>query len=139
MENEKEPPEIEIIGYDSMDSDRYDRQKRINGWDQKKISNSRVMVIGVGATGNELVKNLVMAGVGTLLLIDYDLIESSNLNRCILFNNEAAKAKKYKVDVVKEACKKLNPEVEVITLKKDLNDMDKNLYKEYDVICSCLD
>ncbi|MFX1525324.1 MAG: ThiF family adenylyltransferase [Promethearchaeota archaeon] len=139
MENEKEPPKIEIIGYDSMDSDRYDRQKRINGWDQKKISNSRVMVIGVGATGNELVKNLVMAGVGTLLLIDYDLIESSNLNRCILFNSEAAKAKKYKVDVVREACKKLNPEVEVFTLKKDLNDMDKNLYKEYDVICSCLD
>ncbi|MFW9896451.1 MAG: ThiF family adenylyltransferase [Candidatus Thorarchaeota archaeon] len=139
MENEKEPPEIEIIGYDSIDSDRYDRQKRISGWDQKKILNARIMVIGVGATGNELVKNLVMAGVGTLLLIDYDLIESSNLNRCILFNSEAAKMKKYKVDVVKEACKKLNPEVEIITLKKDLNDIDKNLYKQYDVICSCLD
>ncbi|MFW9825594.1 MAG: ThiF family adenylyltransferase [Candidatus Thorarchaeota archaeon] len=139
MGNKKDSPEVEIIGYDSIDSDRYDRQKRINGWDQKKISNARIMVIGVGATGNELVKNLVMAGVGTLLLIDYDLIESSNLNRCILFNSEAANMKKYKVDVVKEACKKLNPDVEVITLKKDLNNIDKILYKEYDVICSCLD
>jgi molybdopterin/thiamine biosynthesis adenylyltransferase len=139
MAEKKDPSEIEIIGFDSIESDKYDRQKRIKGWDQKKISNARIMVIGVGATGNELVKNLVLAGVGTILLIDYDLIESSNLNRCILFNAKAAKNKRYKVDVVKEACKVLNPDVEIITIKEDLNNIDKNIYKQYDVICSCLD
>ncbi len=139
MAEKKDPSEIEIIGFDSIESDKYDRQKRIRGWDQKKITNARIMVIGVGATGNELVKNLVMAGVGTILLIDYDLIETSNLNRCILFNAKAAKKKKYKVDVVKEACRILNPDVEIITIKEDLNNIDKDLYKQYDVVCSCLD
>ncbi|MHA2087789.1 MAG: HesA/MoeB/ThiF family protein [Promethearchaeota archaeon] len=139
MADKKTQSEVKIIGSDSIESDKYDRQKRLKGWDQERITNARIMVIGVGATGNELVKNLVMAGVGTILLIDYDLIETSNLNRCILFNAKAAKKKKYKVDVVKEACRILNSEVEIITIKEDLNNIDKNLYKQYDVICSCLD
>ena len=43
------------------------------------------MVIGAGATGNEVVKNLVLAGIGKLILVDYDFINVSNLNRCVLF------------------------------------------------------
>jgi molybdopterin/thiamine biosynthesis adenylyltransferase len=135
----KEIEEFNILGLESIDSDWYDRQKRIAGWDQNKISNATVMVIGAGATGNELVKNLVLTGIGKIILIDFDFINVSNLNRCVLFNIKSAENKEYKVDVVKKTCQDLNPEVEIVALKQNLNDIDKKLYKKSDVICSCLD
>ncbi len=138
--NKKEIVEdYKFIKEESIDSDKYDRQKRISGWDQKKISHSTVMIIGLGATGNEVVKNLVLIGIGKLILIDYDIVVHSNLNRCILFNINSAERRDYKVEIVKKVCEELNPEVEIITIKKNLNDIDKNIYQQSDVICSCLD
>jgi molybdopterin/thiamine biosynthesis adenylyltransferase len=138
MNSKKTRNQIKVIDETSSKSDRFDRQKRIAGWDQEKIKNAKVMVIGAGATGNEVVKNLALCGIGTIYLIDYDLIESSNLSRCILFNY-ANSLEKYKADVIKETCIKLNPEVNVIPIKQELNSIDKDLYKKSDVICSCLD
>ena len=137
--SKKKGEDMEVYGLESIDSDKFDRQKRISGWDQNKISNATVMVIGVGATGNEVVKNLVLTGIGKLILIDYDIIEISNLNRCVLFNSQSAQNNDYKVDVVKNACEQLNPDTEILTVAKDLNDIDKSLYEKSDVICSCLD
>ena len=139
MPEKKENLDYEVLEETSIDDDQYDRQKRIAGWDQSKISSATVMVIGAGATGNEVVKNLVLAGIGKLILIDYDFINVSNLNRCVLFNKKSAKEHDYKVDVIKNACEELNPETEIIACKEDLNDIDKNLYKQSNVICSCLD
>jgi len=138
-EKNKDLKEYTIIGVESIDSDLFDRQKRIDGWDQTKIQNSTIMVIGAGATGNELVKNLVLVGIGKIYLIDYDYINPSNLNRCILFNVENAKQKEYKADVVKESCANINPNTKVIALKQDLNEVDETLYKKSDVVCSCVD
>jgi molybdopterin/thiamine biosynthesis adenylyltransferase len=135
----KEPEDYKVYGVESIDSDVFDRQKRISGWDQNKIVNATVMVIGAGATGNEVVKNLVLTGVGKIVLIDYDFINISNLNRCVLFDKESALNKDYKVEVVKNACEELNPDTEIVPIKKDLNDIDKSLYKKSDVVCSCLD
>jgi molybdopterin/thiamine biosynthesis adenylyltransferase len=131
--------DYKILEEGSIDDDKYDRQKRIAGWDQSKVANATVMVIGVGATGNEVVKNLALTGIGKIIIIDYDIIEKSNLNRCVLFNMEQNIEEKYKVDVVKAAAETLNPEVEIITLNQDLNDIDKEYYKNSDAICSCLD
>jgi molybdopterin/thiamine biosynthesis adenylyltransferase len=139
MPSKEDKVDYEVYGVETIDSDKFDRQKRISGWDQRKISEATVMVIGVGATGNEVVKNLVLTGIGKLIIIDYDFIDFSNLNRCVLFSSQSAQKKDYKVDVVKDACEKLNPDTEVVAVKKDLNDINKDLYKKSDVICSCLD
>ncbi len=139
MTKKEEVEDLEVLEETSIDDDKYDRQKRIAGWDQNKIANATVMVVGAGATGNELVKNLVLTGIGKIVLIDFDIIEKSNLNRCVLFNMDSAIENKYKVDVVKKVCEELNPEVNIVPIKKDLNSIDKNLYKQCDVICSCLD
>ena len=138
-EKKKENLDYKILEEVSIDDDVYDRQKRIAGWNQKKISNATVMIIGAGATGNEVVKNLVLTGIGKIILIDYDIIEKSNLNRCVLFNLKSAENNDYKVDAVINACEVLNPETKIIGLKEDLNDIDKEFYKKSDVICSCLD
>lgn len=134
-----ESEDLSIVEEGSIDDDKYDRQKRIAGWDQSKIATSSVMIVGAGATGNEVVKNLALTGIGKIILIDFDIIEKSNLNRCVLFNLVDSIENKYKVDVVIEATKKLNPETEIIGLKQDLNSIDKRYYQEVDVICSCLD
>ena len=139
MTGKKENLDIKVTGFESIDSDIYDRQKRIAGWDQSKVSNATIMVIGVGATGNELVKNLALTGIGKIIIIDYDIIEKSNLNRCILFNMEDDIEGKYKVDVVKEAIQTINPEVKIVAYKKDLNELDKNIYEQSNIICSCVD
>jgi molybdopterin/thiamine biosynthesis adenylyltransferase len=138
MDSEESRNQIKVLKETSTNSDRFDRQKRIAGWDQKKIHNANVMVIGAGATGNEVVKNLTLCGIGTIYLIDYDIVESSNLSRCVLFNYINS-LEKYKADVIKETCKNLNPEVKIIPIKQELNSIDKDLYKRSDVICSCLD
>jgi len=139
LSENKDKMGYEVVTEGSIDDDKFDRQKRIAGWDQSKISNATIMVIGAGATGNELIKNLVLTGIGKIILIDYDTINVSNLNRCVLFNMAEFIENQYKVDVVKEACKNLNPECKIIALKEDLNDIDKNLYQKSNVICSCVD
>ncbi|MFW9784329.1 MAG: ThiF family adenylyltransferase, partial [Candidatus Heimdallarchaeota archaeon] len=63
----------------------YDRQFRLEGWSQKLVKNSRILIAGVGGLGCEIAKNLAMLGVGHLDLVDLDIIEHSNLNRQILF------------------------------------------------------
>lgn len=131
--------EYKFLGEVDINKDKYDRQKRIAGWDQNKISNATVMIIGVGATGNEVAKNLSLSGIGKLIIIDYDIIERSNLNRCVMFNMEDKVENKYKVDIIKAACEKLNPEIKILTIKKALDEIDKDLYKQVDVVCSCLD
>ena len=71
-------------GMSAKERDLYDRQFRLEGWSQKLIKNSRVLIVGVGGLGCEIAKNLAMLGVGHLDLVDLDIIEHSNFNRQIL-------------------------------------------------------
>ena len=75
------------------------------------------MVIGCGAVGNEVVKNLVMMGIKNLTLIDFDNVETYNLSRSVLFNSAslAASDSDKKVDVMK-GIHLIQPEVNVETI-----------------------
>ena len=66
----------------TLDESRYDRQERIWWWDQASLASARVLVVGAGALGNEIVKNLALVGVGHVDVVDMDSIENSNLARC---------------------------------------------------------
>src|SRR5580658_10585598 len=67
------------------DQDRYSRLRLISWWRQERLRDARVLVVGAGALGNEVVKNLALMGMGTTYLIDLDVVESSNLSRSVLF------------------------------------------------------
>jgi hypothetical protein len=67
-------------------SDRFARQRIIPGWDQGRLAAATVVVIGAGALGNEVAKNLALAGVGHLVLCDPDVVSPSNLSRTVLFS-----------------------------------------------------
>jgi molybdopterin/thiamine biosynthesis adenylyltransferase len=72
------------ITHQDMD-DRFARFKLIQWWNQELISGARILVIGAGALGNEIVKNLSLLGVGRVFIADMDRIENSNLSRSVLF------------------------------------------------------
>jgi molybdopterin/thiamine biosynthesis adenylyltransferase len=65
--------------------DRFDRLRRIAWWDQDKLMAAKILVIGAGALGNEILKNLALLGIGNIFLADMDSIEPSNLSRSILY------------------------------------------------------
>ena len=65
--------------------DRFHRLRLIEWWEQEKLLAAKVLVVGAGALGNEIVKNLALLGVGNLFIADLDRIENSNLSRSILY------------------------------------------------------
>lgn len=119
-------------------ADRYARQRLIEWWDQDRLQAARILVAGVGALGNEVVKNLALLGVGSLLLVDFDAVDPSNLSRAVLFNETAIS--RPKVEVVAEAVTRLNPDVAVETINGDLfYDVGLGHYRHSHLAIGCLD
>jgi len=117
--------------------DLYNRQFRLEGWSQKLIKNSRVLIAGVGGLGCEIAKNLAMLGVGHLDLVDLDIIEHSNLNRQILFAGARMGAAKAKVAAQK--LKEINPNITIKGYHSSLERLNPVLYKAADVVVGGLD
>jgi hypothetical protein len=82
MENEA----LELQSSD-FEEDRYARLRLIPWWDQERLKNATIMVVGAGAIGNELIKNLTLLGIGRILVYDMDAIESTNLTRSVLYRS----------------------------------------------------
>lgn len=117
---------------------RYHRQSLITWWDQALLRDARVLVVGAGALGNELIKNLVLMGVGTILVADLDVIEDSNLSRCVLFRPRDEGRSKAEVAV--EAARDLNEEVELIALHGDVRStIGLGVVRDVDVVLGGLD
>src|SRR5205823_2137802 len=93
------------------DSDRYSRLRLIGWWDQERLRAARILVVGAGALGNEVLKNLALVGVGRIWVVDFDTVEQSNLTRSILFRE--ADHGRGKALAAAEALRKINPDVQV--------------------------
>jgi ubiquitin-activating enzyme E1 C len=117
--------------------ERYDRQARAPGWDQALIQNGSVAIVGVGALGCEVAKNLALMGVGKLVLIDNDVVELSNLSRQMLFTEEDIG--KHKSEVAAQKVKNMNRFVEVVHYNSDVRMLPEEVFEQVDVVCSCLD
>jgi molybdopterin/thiamine biosynthesis adenylyltransferase len=113
---------------------------RIPQWDSGKVRNARVLVVGAGALGNEVLKNLALLGVRRLVIMDFDRVEASNLSRSVLFRGEDAAAGRFKADVAAERLLEINPELELLVLKGDVvTDLSWGLLRQVDVVIGCVD
>ena len=112
--------------------------KKIGISGQKRIKNSRVLIIGMGGLGCPLLTYLASAGVGNLGIIDHDKVEFSNLNRQTLFNlSDIGKFK------VVQAKKKIDKIFKAIKVKKFTAKIEKKnirkILKSYEIICDGTD
>ncbi len=120
------------------DQDRYGRFRLISWWRQEKLAAAKVLVVGAGALGNEVLKNLALLGVGHVFIIDFDTIESTNLTRSVLYRE--ADAGKPKALRSAEVVRSLNPDVAVAALNGNvITDLGLGVFAEMDVVIGCLD
>ena len=116
--------------------ERYSRQiilKDIGISGQKKLKKSKVLIVGLGGLGCPAAEYLSRAGVGTIGLIDHDKINLSNIHRQSIFTT--SDIKKYKVDVVKQRIKKVNPHVNIKSFKTKIDDFNiKKIIQSFDII-----
>lgn len=120
-----------------VDESRYDRQERIWWWDQSRLLQSRVLVVGAGALGNEIVKNLALVGVGRIDVIDMDDIENSNLARCVFFTE--ADQGRPKAVALAEAASRLNPDVVISPFVRPVQTLGSGALLDYDLVIAGLD
>tara|TARA_A100001234_G_scaffold145977_1_gene128298 strand:+ start:132 stop:863 length:732 start_codon:yes stop_codon:yes gene_type:complete len=128
-------------GLNKSQIERFSRQlvlKNIGAKGQKKILSSKVLIVGVGGLGCPAAENLVRAGVGTVGLIDNDIVNLSNIHRQSLFSSKDIK--KQKVSVAAKKLKEINPQTKIETYKLRLNEKNiKNIIKDYELIIDASD
>jgi len=118
--------------------DRFSRLEAIPWWDRSVVQDGRVLVVGAGALGNEVLKNLALLGIGHLAIVDLDRVEDSNLSRSVLFRS--ADNGQPKATVAARAVASLCPEVDVTALVGDvLADVGLGYFRWAHVIVGCLD
>ncbi len=121
-----------------LEEDRYSRLRLIPWWDQSRLKQANVMVVGAGALGNEILKNLALVGIGHILIVDMDVIEDSNLSRSVLFRAEDCG--RLKAEVAAERVMEMNPDIQVTWLNANIvHDVGLGVFAAMDVVIGGLD
>lgn len=120
------------------DTDRYQRLRLIRWWDQERLKSSRVLVLGAGALGNEVVKNLALLGIGRTWIIDFDRIETTNLTRSALFR--AGDEGAWKCEMLAERASAMNPDCRFVGLAADVrSELGLGFLGQMDLVFGCMD
>jgi adenylyltransferase/sulfurtransferase len=119
-------------------ADRFDRFRLIGWWDQEKLSRARVLVVGAGALGNEIVKNLALLGVGNVVIADMDRVEHSNLSRSVLYRESDEGCSK--AAVAARAAKEIYPQMNVHAFDGNVvYDLGVGVFRWADIVLGGLD
>ncbi|MBI4851502.1 MAG: ThiF family adenylyltransferase [Acidobacteria bacterium] len=122
------------------EDDPFERQRRIEWWDQNTLRKSKMMIIGAGALGNETLKNLALLGVGGLFIVDFDTISGSNLSRTVLFRKQDIGREKAAAaaEAIKDLALESSAKVEYF--HGDMVwDLGLGVYRRMNVVLSCVD
>lgn len=118
--------------------DRFARFRLIGWWDQERLRQARVLVVGAGALGNEVIKNLALLGVGRIFIADLDQIELSNLSRSVLFREDDCG--QGKAEVAAQRARDLFPDIRAQPFRGNIvYDLGLGIYRWADVIIGGLD
>lgn len=122
----------------STSVDRYQRHSLIEWFSQERLKRSKIAVVGAGAIGNELIKNLALLGVGEVDIFDLDVIEVHNLTRSVLFRETDIGRSKAKVAA--ERARNLDPSAAVRGFHGDVwRTLTLTRLQDYHVIVCCVD
>ncbi len=122
----------------NLSKDRLGTFEFISWWDREKVQNAKVMVIGAGALGNEVIKNLALMGIGNIFIVDFDKIEAANLSRSVLFRE--SDNNRSKAEIAAARAKAVNPDIHVQYLNGDVTTkIGLGIIRRMDVVIGCLD
>jgi adenylyltransferase/sulfurtransferase len=122
---------------DKMDG-RFARFELMTWWDQERLASARVLLIGAGALGNEILKDLALLGVGNVLVADLDVVANSNLSRSVLFRAEDCGRRK--VDVVAQRAADIYPDMRIHPFHGNIvYDLGLGVYRWAQVILAGMD
>lgn len=125
-----------FLGFSDEQIQRYSRQiilPDVGGKGQRKLLESKVLLIGAGGLGSPAGYYLAAAGVGTLGFVDFDVVDLSNLHRQILHNTE--RVGQPKTASAAETIARLNPDVRVIQYQERLTSENAlQIFEPYDII-----
>ena len=127
------------LGVGATDEDMFDRSRRIGWLDLASISGAKVLIIGAGALGNEVAKDLVLSGFRKVTIVDMDHVVGSNLNRCLFFSREDARQGRKKAEVVAEGMRVLSADVRPRPISGRIQDQPGRLFSDHDIVLGCLD
>lgn len=132
---------IEEINFTKEELARYNRHIIIPEFGieaQKKLKAAKVLVIGSGGLGSPLLLYLAAAGVGTLGIVDLDVVDDSNLQRQVLFGVQDIGIPK--VEAAKIRLKQLNPHIKIKTYNTQFTSKNAlEIIKDYDVVADGTD
>ena len=121
-----------------LEEDRYHRLRLIPWWDQSRLQNARMLIVGAGALGNEILKNIALLGIGRTMIVDLDIIEESNLTRSVLFR--LSDTGQEKAAVAARSAMQINPDITVEGRSGDINyDIGLGVFSEMDIVFGALD
>ena len=124
-----------------MDMNRYDRQERvyqIGQAGQEKISQATIMIVGTGALGSYAAEQLVRAGVRSLILVDPDTVEITNLQRQAHFTEEDANQARLKAEALRDHLTKINSNCRITAIPAPLTPDIIDDYS-FNLCLDCLD
>jgi len=122
----------------SLHEDRFSRMRLIPWWDQEKIAKRRLLVVGAGALGNEILKNAALLGFRRIVVVDLDRIEESNLSRTVLYRAQDVGA--FKADTAARAYGELAPASAVQAIVANVvHGVGLGVFEWSDVILAALD
>ena len=126
------------ISLPSLDEGRFSRFELITWWEQTRLRKARILVIGAGAIGNEIIKNCALIGMGNVLIADLDKIELSNLTRSPLFRE--SDMGRYKAEAACAAARQIYPEMKTQPYVGNVvHDLGLGVYFWADIILGGLD
>jgi molybdopterin/thiamine biosynthesis adenylyltransferase len=123
------------------DESRYDRQiklPQIGDEGQQKILDSTALIIGMGGLGSPAALYLAAAGIGKLIIIDFDVVEESNLQRQIIHGTD--NIGELKTHSAKQSILEINPDCQVVSIDHELDEieLEQNI-KNADIVLDCSD
>lgn len=111
---------------------RFSRLEKLIGEDKlTSLSKKSVLILGVGGVGGYVAESLARSGIGTLILVDFDTIDESNINRQIIALDSTIGLKK--VDVLEKRIKEINNDINVIKIDKFIDSENYTLLFDYDI------
>ncbi len=129
----------EVIKPGDVDGDRFDRSRRIEWLDMDSIGEARVLVIGAGALGNEVGKDLVLSGFRDITIVDMDHVVGSNLSRCVFFSSADVATRSRKAQILAEGMNRLREDVSARWVADRVEEIPVEEFSKADIVLGCLD